>query len=86
MIVVKSKAVGTVTHYFDRIGVAALKLASPLTVGDTVKIAGHGSEFTQEVTSMQIDHRPVEKAKPGQDVALKVDQAVEKGDALEKIK
>ena len=34
----KGKVIGKVSHYFDKIGVAALVLTGPLTVGDTVKI------------------------------------------------
>lgn len=78
-----AKKIGKVSHYFDKIGVAALNLTGPLSAGDTVKISGHGSEFTQVVTSMQIDLKPVEKAKKGDDVAIKVDQAVKEGDVVE---
>lgn len=77
--------IGKVSHYFDKIGVAALKLTSPLSVGDTVKISGHGSQFSQTVASMQIEHQQVEKAKAGDDVAIKVDQPVKEGDEVTKI-
>lgn len=77
--------VGKVSHYFDKIGVAALVLSGPLAVGDTVKISGHGNELAQTVSSMQIDLKPVEKAKKGDDVAIKVDQPVKEGDEVEKI-
>lgn len=78
-----AKVVGKVSHYFDQIGVAALTLSGPLAVGDTVKISGHGSEFTQTISSMQIEHRQVESAKKGDDVAIKVDQKVKEGDVVE---
>lgn len=48
-----AKVVGKVSHYFDKIGVAALVLAGPLAVGDSIKISGHGKDFTQVVSSMQ---------------------------------
>ena len=73
------KKIGKVTHYFDKIGVAVLSLTGPLSVGDMVKFSGHGVEFTQTVTSLQLDHKPIEKAKKGDDVALKVDQEVKGG-------
>lgn len=76
------KKVGKVHHYYDKIGVAALVLTGPLAVGDTVKISGHGQEVTQTISSMQIDHRQVEKAKKGDDVAIKVDQEVKEGDVV----
>jgi hypothetical protein len=77
-----SKAIGKVTHYFDKIGVAVLKLAKTLAAGDTVKFSGHGQEFIQTIDSMQINHQPVEKAKPGDDVAIKVLQRVKEGDQV----
>jgi putative protease len=78
------KKIGKVTHYFDKIGVAVLSLTSPLAVGDTVKFSGHGIEFVQEIVSMQLDHAPVEKAKKGDDIAIKVDQPVKDGMTVEK--
>lgn len=74
--------IGKVTHYFDKIGVAALKLSEKLAVGETIKITGHGQDLTQEITSMQVDHQPVEFAKPGDDVAIKVDMPVKEGDSV----
>lgn len=34
---------------------------------------------------MQIDRQPVEKAKKGDDVAIKVDQKVKEGEEVEKV-
>ncbi|MBI3115528.1 MAG: hypothetical protein HYZ09_03505 [Candidatus Kerfeldbacteria bacterium] len=70
------KPIGQVTHYFPKVGVAVVKLTAGLKVGDTVKLVGHGAEFEQTVTSMQVDHEPVEKGKKGHEVAIKVDQPV----------
>ena len=79
-----AKVIGRVSHYFDQIGVAALVLSGPLATGDTVKISGHNKEFTQTISSMQIERVAVEKAKKGDDVAIKVDQPVKEGDQVEK--
>lgn len=73
--------IGKISHYFDKIGVAALTLTGSLAMGDTVKIG----ELTQVVNSMQIDRVPVEKAKNGDDVAIKVDQKVKEGMEVEKV-
>ena len=70
------KQVGQITHYFDHLSVAVLALIHPLRVGDTVHILGHSTDFRQEVTSLQIKHQPVDEAKPGDDVAMKVLQPV----------
>jgi len=77
--------VGKVTHYFDRISVAVLGLTDKLRVGDTVHFLGHSTDFKQEINSLQIEHQNVDEAKPGQDVALKVNQKVHPNDAVFKV-
>lgn len=81
----KTKPIGKVTHYFDHIGVAVLSLSIPLAVGESIKISGHDNEFVQEVESMQLDHQAVDNAKPGQDIAIKVDRPVKEGDEVTKV-
>lgn len=78
----KGKQIGKITHYFDNIGVGVVALEGKLAKGDNIVISGHGKEFEQAVSSMQVEHDEVEKAKPGDDVGLKVDQEVKKGDAV----
>lgn len=70
--------VGVVSHYYDKIGVAVVDLTSTLKVGDKVKFAKEDEEFSQEVTSMQVEHEQVQSAKKGQSVGLKVDQPVKR--------
>ena len=77
--------IGVVTHFFDKIGVAVLGLNDTLRVGDTVHFLGHSTDFHQKVASLQIEHRSVEEAQPGQDVALKVVQRVHPHDKVFKI-
>ena len=53
--------IGTVTHYFGKPQVAIVDItAGELQVGDTIRIAGAHSNFTQEVGSMELEHAPVE--------------------------
>jgi len=70
--------IGKITHYFDKIGVAVLELSGNLKVGDkiTVETAAGEDSFTQEVSSMQVEHDSVDSAKSGDSVGLKVAQAV----------
>lgn len=77
--------VGEITHYYDKIGVAVVKVLAPIKVGDRIKISGHEKEFDQEVTSMQIEHQNINEAKKGDDVGMKVDQPVKDGDEVYKI-
>jgi hypothetical protein len=76
------KRIGRVTHFFDHIGVAALALTDTIRVGESLHFLGHGTDFIQAVTSMQIEHKSVESAGPGDDVALKVEQRVRPNDAV----
>jgi putative protease len=77
--------IGQITHYFDHLNVAALVLTEPLRVGDTIHILGHSTDLRQTVTSLQIEHQPVEKANPGEDVGLKVIQKVHAHDKVFKL-
>lgn len=65
--------IGTVTHYFDRLQVAVVQLtAGEIAIGDTIHFRGHTTEFTETVTSMEVDHRKVERANAGEEVAIQV--------------
>lgn len=72
--------IGTVSHYYDKIGVAVVELVGNLAVGDTIKLVRGGEElFSQKVESMQMEHEKLETAKKGQAIGLKVDQEVKDG-------
>ena len=77
--------VGKITHYYGKIGVAIVEVLAPIKIGDTIKISGHDREFTQVVTSMQIEHEPIKEAKKGDLIGLKVDQPVKEKDVVYKI-
>jgi translation elongation factor EF-1alpha len=77
--------IGEITHYYNRIGVAVLKLGDRIQVGDMINIVGYTTEFTQRVESLEINHQKVESAGPGDDVALKVWDYVRDGDEVFKI-
>lgn len=77
--------IAEVTHFYDRIGVAVLALTDAIRVGDMIHVLGRTTDFQQEVKSLQIEHREVSDAVPGQDVALKVVQRVRPHDKVFKI-
>jgi len=80
------KPAGKVIHYFDKIGVAVLSFDEPIAVGDTIRIAGgEGTDFEQEVASMEVDHQKVQKAKKGDEVGLKVKEKVHEGYKVYKV-
>lgn len=75
--------IGKVTHYYDKIGVAVVEIMNqPLKVGDSVRISGHDKEFTQDVASLQIEHKQVETVPVGETAGMKVDQPVKEGDRM----
>ncbi len=80
----KEKVIGIATHYFPKVRAAVIKLKAPLGIGDTVKIKGHTTDFTQSVASMQIDLVPIQSAKSGQEIGLLVNSRVRQGDVVYK--
>ncbi len=81
----EEKLIGKITHYFGKPGVGIIKLTDALKVGDTVHIKGHASDFTQPVSSMQIEHAVVNEGKAGDAVGIKVDQKVHEHDEVYKV-
>lgn len=70
----KLMPVGHVTHYLDNINVAIILLDSAgIKNGDTLVIEGENFIFTQPVAEMQIDRKPVTRAKKGSHIGLKVE-------------
>lgn len=78
--------IGKITHYFSKINVGVLELSKgTLQVGDTIHIKGHTTDFYQKVESMQVEHNPVDSAKPGEPVGLKVENPVRENDIIFKV-
>lgn len=76
------RTIGKITHYFGRIGVAALSLSEPLRIGDRIHVKGHTTDVTMTVERMQIEHRDVSEAKLGDDVAIHVTGKVREHDEV----
>lgn len=77
-----AEAIGHVTHYFSHLSVAAVSLEQPLAVGDRIHFSGHTTNLVQTVESMEVDHQSVERAGPGDDVAIRVDDHVRDHDLV----
>lgn len=75
----KEKPVGTVTHWYDKIGVAVVKLSGKLATGDKIKVRRGQEEHEDTVGSIQIDHKDVAAAKKGDDAAMKLSQRAKEG-------
>jgi putative protease len=75
--------VGMVTHYFGKPQVAIVEITDgELHVGDTILVHGHSSDFTQRVGSMELEHAPVDSAKVGDSVGIKVSERAREHDSV----
>ena len=73
--------IGTITHYYDKIGVGIIKLGKALKKGQELEFKDKEGEtvFTQVADSLEIERKNVDKAKSGDEVGLKVDQPIKPG-------
>lgn len=78
----KEEIIGIVTHYFPKVRAAVTKLKAPLSVGETVKIKGHTTDFKQTIASMQINHVPINQGKKGDEIGFIVDSRVRQHDVI----
>ena len=77
-----AEAIGTVSHYFSHVSVAAVSLKAPLSVGERIHIRGHTTDLVQTVETMEIERQRVDRAGPGDDVAIGVEYHVREHDEI----
>ena len=82
----EGKQIGVVSNYFDHVGVVAIKLTAGLKLGDTIRIVGGDSDFTDVISSIQIQHEKVEKAKKGDEIGVKISEKARKDYKVFKVK
>lgn len=74
---------GKVTGFFAHPSAAIVEVTcDSLKVGDTILIKGHTTDFEQRIESMQIEHEPIQEAKRGQIVGIKVKDRVRHNDVV----
>ena len=78
----KGKQIGTVSHWYDKIGVAVIKLTAPLSKGDKIKIKKVDEEFEEIVSSLQVDHADAASAKKGAEAAVKLSRRAKEGSSV----
>lgn len=79
--------VGIVTHYYNHLMVAIVKLeAGSLGLGDTVHIKGHTTDFSQTVDSIEVEHVHVNAVNAGQSFGLRVKDHAREHDTVFKVK
>jgi translation elongation factor EF-1alpha len=82
----KEIEVAHVTDYFANVGVVALEItAHGIQIGDVLHFKGHTTDLLVEVSSMQIERKPVKRAEPGENVGIKVSDRVRVHDRVYKV-
>jgi len=78
----KERLIGLITHYFGKVNAGVVKLKAPLKVGDKIHIKGAHDDFTQIVSSMQINRKDVSSAGKGKEVGIRVIKPVHANDKV----
>ena len=77
--------VGKVTHYFSKLGVAAIEVQhGKLHKGDRIHILGHTTDLELTVESMELEHQQIVEASEGQSVGISVNEHVREHDDVYK--
>jgi uncharacterized protein (DUF2132 family) len=78
--------IGSVIKFFDKTTIAAVKLDfGDLAVGDTIRVKGNATDFTQKIEAMEFDHQSVQKATRGQFTGIKLSQPAKPFDLVYKV-
>ena len=78
--------VGSVNKYFDKIGVGMIQVTQgELAIGDTIHIKGNSTDLTVTISSIQVQRKPVQTAKPGEEAGIKLDSKVRQNDKVFKV-
>lgn len=80
------KEIGAVSSYFSHVSVAAIKLSGSLNIGDKIHIKGATTDIETEVKEIQIERKPVKKAKKGDHIGIKVPDKVRPNDKVYLVK
>jgi U32 family peptidase len=78
--------VAVIVKFFAKPSVAALEVTNGSIVkGDLLRYKGHTTDFTEEITSMEVDNQPVDEAKVGDMIGVKVKERVRENDKVYKV-
>jgi len=77
---------GTVTHFFPKVKAAAMVIEyGSIKRGDSILVRGETTNFKQKIKSLQIDRKPIETAKRGDEIGIEVKKRVREGDKVFKL-
>lgn len=78
--------VGKVTHYYDKLGVATIRLVSNIKIGDEIVVIGNTTGIEKsKINEMERKKKKIKQAKKGDEIGIKI-QKVRKNDELYLIK
>ena len=78
--------VAVIVKFFAKPSVAALEVTNGSIVkGDLLRYKGHTTDFTEEISSMEVDNQSVDEAKKGDLVGVKVKERVRENDKVYKV-
>jgi translation elongation factor EF-1alpha len=81
-----AKPIGLVIHFYGNIKVAVVKFKKSVKVGAKIEFRGATTNFSQDIKSMQFDHKDIKVAPKGKQVGMKVSKRVREGDEIYEIK
>jgi putative protease len=74
--------IGKVINYYSKLKVALVELSLPLSVGDRILIKGPSTDFEQDVESIEVDRKSIQRAEGGSSIGLKVMHLARQKDAV----
>lgn len=78
----RREPIGKVTNYLSKLGVAIIELTDEINLNDEILIEGATTSLRQKALSIQIDRKPVNQAKAGQFIGLKINDKVRGNDIV----
>lgn len=82
---VMEEKIGHVSHYYNRIGVAAIQIEhGELKKGDRIHIVGRDTDTEQVVTSMELEHHSIDEVHEGKSIGVKLEDRVHEKDEVYK--
>jgi len=77
--------VGRIEHFYSKASVAVVELSAPIKKGEKIVIRGGTTNLTQDVESMEVEHKQLNEAPAGQRIGLKVAGRVRENDLVYKV-
>ena len=78
--------IGLVEHFFTHISVVAIKITDgELKIGDTIHIVGAHTDLTHHIDHMEINRAPVQIAKVGDAIGIKVNGKAREHDIVYRV-